>query len=232
MSGTSGEKPAFLLAGGRASGLADMTRMISRAYGGVQRPLVAYIGAANGDSALFFKMMKTFLMRAGAGKVVFARLAKEKINLAEAKDILSSADVVFLSGGEVEDGMNWLAKHQLTGFLRELYREGKQFAGVSAGSIMLGNRWVRWEDPKDDGTAELFDCLCVVPAIFDTHAEDEDWVELKTALKLMGDGARGYGIPIGGMICAGSDGAIANLEKEYLTFVNDGGQVRQLTLDD
>ena len=227
MNDTSGEKPAVLLAGGRPANAADMARMISRAFGAIQEPQVAYIGAASGDSVLFFKMMKSFLMRAGAGKVVFTRLAKDKINVDEAKETLVSSDIIFLSGGEVEDGIDWLKKHQLVEFLRGLKNENKQFVGVSAGSIMLGSHWVRWEDPKDDSTSELFECLGIVPAIFDTHAEDEDWIELKAALKLMGNGACGYGIPNGGMISADSRGELVNLEKKYLTFVNDDGRVQR-----
>ena len=232
MNDTGNEKPAVLLAGGRPANVAEMARMISRAFGAVQKPEIAYIGAANGDSIVFYKMMKSLLMRAGAGKVVFVRLAKEKINIAEVKNILSSSDVVFLSGGEVEDGINWLKKHRLDEFLKELYDDNKQFVGVSAGSIMLGSHWVRWEDPKDDETSELFDCLGIVPEVFDTHAEDEDWVELKTVLRLMGDGARGYGLPSGCMISADSSGARMNMEKEYLTFENDQGQIRLSTIDD
>ena len=223
------EKPAVLLAGGRPANVADMARMISRAFGAVQKPDIAYIGAANGDSLVFNKMMKSLLMRAGAGKIVFVRLAREKIDVDEARDALSSADIIFLSGGEVEDGINWLKKHNLIGYLKDLYYENKQFVGVSAGSIMLGSHWVRWENPKDDDTAELFSCLGIVPAVFDTHAEDEDWIELKMVLKLMGDGERGYGLPSGCMISADSRGALANMEKEYLTFGNDRGVIHQLT---
>ena len=228
MSDTSSEKPAFLLAGGLKTIGASLVRQLSFSFSGVQKPLIAYIGAANGDSILFFKMMKSFLMKAGAGKVVFVRLAKDNINVDEVKDVLSSADIIFISGGEVEDGMNWLKKHSLVDYLKDLYAGNKQFVGVSAGSIMLGSHWVRWENPKDDATSELFDCLGIIPEVFDTHAEDEDWIELKAVLKLLGNGARGYGIPIGGLVSADSRGALENLEKAVLTYSNDEGQIRKL----
>ena len=221
------QKPAVLLAGGRPSNAVDTARLLSHAYGVVEKPLVAYIGAASGDSLVFHKMMKSTLMKAGAGKVVFVRLAKDKVNVDAAKKVLSSADVIYFSGGEVEDGINWLKKHGLVDYIKELYNEGKQMVGVSAGAIMLGSHWVRWDDPKDDTTAELFDCLGIVPEIFDTHAEDEDWIELKTALKLMGEGAKGYGLPAGGAISADKTGKLVNLEKEYLTFINEKGEVRR-----
>ena len=228
MNDTGGAKPAILFAGGRPAGASDASRLISGAFEAFKDPTVAYIGAASGDSFVFFKMMQSLLKRAGAKKVTFVRLAKEKIDVNEAKGILSGADIVFFSGGEVEDGIDWIRKHGLADFLRDAFDGGKQFVGMSAGSIMLGAHWVRWDDPKDNSTARVFDCLGIVPAVFDTHAEDEDWIELKTVLKLMGDGARGYGLPAGGVISADHSGNLVNLEKEYLTFVNENGEIRRI----
>ncbi|MCL2126360.1 MAG: Type 1 glutamine amidotransferase-like domain-containing protein [Oscillospiraceae bacterium] len=217
--------PALLLAGGRPSGATDMARMLSNAFKAYKNPKVAYIGAASGDSFMFFKMMKSLLTKAGANKVTFVRLAKDKIDINAAKATLSSSDVIFFSGGEVEDGINCIKKHQLAAFLHDLYNQGKQFVGVSAGTIMLGSHWVRWEDPKDDSTAELFDCLGIVPLVFDTHAEDEDWIELKAVLRLQGDGALGYGLPSGCAVAADSEGTLTKIEKEYLVFKNSDGKI-------
>ena len=229
------EIPAFLLAGGMprnpvsVTGLVSpMVTMLSRAYGGIEKPQVAYIGTANGDNPAFFQMMKHMLIKAGADKLVFVHLAKKKPDLDAAKKALTNADVIFLAGGEVEDGMNWLVKHELTGFLKSLYSAGKRFIGVSAGAIMMGSHWVRWNIPEDDSTSELFNCLGFCPALFDVHGEDEDWVELKAALKLLGDGKKGYALPRGCMISADSRGTLVNLEKEYLVFINEGGQIREL----
>jgi len=204
-----------------------MSHMLSEAYGSTPNPRVAYIGTANGDNAAFYAMMKLMLSKAGAKKVELVRLAKAKADVSAAKAKLEAADVIFLSGGEVEDGINWLKKHNLEAFLKVLFENGKRFIGVSAGSIMLGSHWVRWEDENEDDTASLFNCLGIVPLIFDTHAEDEDWKELKTALKLMGKGAHGYGIPSGGMISADSSGNTVNIVKELLVYVNDNGSVRR-----
>ena len=223
---TSGkENPAFLIAGGRPRDLAAMARMMSHAFRGLQKPVVAYIGTANGDNPAFFQMMKVMLKNAGAGKVVFVHLAKKVPDLDAAKKTIAAADVVFLSGGEVEDGMIWLQKHDLAGFLKELYSNGKRFLGVSAGVIMMGTHWVHWDVEGDDSTSKLFDCLAFTPALFDVHGESEDWIELKAALKLLGPGSRAYGLPCGSMISADSGGALVNLEKEYIVFVNEGGKI-------
>lgn len=218
------EIPAVFIAGGRPRDLQAMTRMMSQAFG-MEKPKVAYTGTANGDNPVFFHMMKTMLKGAGAAKVDFVKLAVKKPDIEAAKKKFAEADVIFISGGEVEDGMNWLVKCGLTGFLKELYSSGKRFLGVSAGVIMMGSHWVHWDVPESDDTASLIDCLGFTPRLFDVHGEDEDWKELKTALRLLGKGAKGYALPSGCMISADSGGNLVNLEKEYIVYRNDGDGV-------
>ena len=222
------ENPALLIAGGSPRDLAAMARMMSHAFSGLEKPVVAYIGTANGDNPAFFQMMKMMLKSAGAGKVVFVRLAKKAPDIDAAKKSIADADVIFLSGGEVEDGMNWLKNHGLISFLKELYGAGKRFLGVSAGVIMMGTHWVHWDIEGDDSTSKLFDCLAFTPFLFDVHGESENWVELKAALKLLGPGSRAYGLPGGCMVSADSSGNLVNLEKEYLVFVNENGRINRL----
>jgi peptidase E len=227
------EVPALLFAGGQSMNAEIVARLIAPVIARNPHPAAAYIGAANGDRQGHYDGIAALMLEAGAAKVDFVRLARESVDAAAVRKILGEADIIFISGGEVEHGMNWLKKHGLIGFLRELHANGTQFMGVSAGTIMMGKHWVRWDDPADadaanPDTAELFDCLGLVPATFDTHAEYEDWVELKAALRLMGEGARGYGLPSGGLISADSAGRLVNIEKELLVYVNHNGSI---TLD-
>lgn len=223
-------KPMILLAGGRPRDPSGMVRSLSRALQecGKQKPKVAYVGVANKDSVAFFTAIKALLKEAGAGQVTLVRLAKTGADKNAAKKVLESSDVIFLSGGEVEDGMRWLLEHELIDFLKALYNNGTLFVGMSAGSIMMGTHWVRWGNPADDATAELFDCLGLIPTVFDTHAEDEDWKELKMVLHLMGPGTHGYGIPRDGMIRADNQGHLENLEKELLSFINSDGRLQRI----
>jgi peptidase E len=223
-----GELPAILLAGGRPRDPDAMARVMASAFADKPRPTVAYIGTANGDNPDSFQMISSVLTEAGAHKVTHVRLVKENPDINAARETLTRSDVIFLSGGEVEDGMNWLKKHGLVSFLKNLYNTGKRFMGISAGTIMMGTYWVRWEIPGDDSTSELFDCLGIIPVLFDVHGEDEDWIELKAALKLLGDGSRGYGLPRECVISADSRGTLVNMEKEYLVFANQGGRIRIL----
>jgi hypothetical protein len=201
-------KKLYLLAGGPQSGGAVRQLAQALADCGVPHPAVAYIGTASGDSHSFMRWFLAPLRAAGAGSVELAPLVGRGADRQRAEQVLRSCDAVFLSGGEVEDGMRGLdgAVREL---LRELLESGRTFIGLSAGSIMLGRAWPHWDDedarPED---AALFDCLGFAGPIFDTHAEAEGWPELKKAVELAGDGFVGWGIPSGEMAVLDEQGAL------------------------
>jgi hypothetical protein len=112
--------------------------------------------------------------------------------------------------------------------LSELHLDGKPFIGLSAGSIMLARSWVRWPDADNDATAATFPCLGMAPLLCDTHAEKEDWEELKTLLRLSGPEA-GYGIPAGAALRIKADGPLSALGRPVPRFKFQDGRIRRLT---
>lgn len=161
-----------LLAGGRGSARkrgADPLLAAAIATAGTTRPSVAYVGAASGDNAAFRVWIAKMLVRAGAGEVVPAALCGRRASPAKAADVLRSADLVFISGGDVEEGMRVLEETGMIPVLGEVKKRGTPFFGVSAGSIMLARTWVRWTDPDSDASAETFPCLGFAPVLCDTH---------------------------------------------------------------
>ena len=90
---------------------------------------------------------------------------------------------------------------------------------------MLAREWVRWRDPNDDSTAELFACLGFAPIICDAHDEQDDWPELKTVLKLEKDNVRGYGIVTGMGIRVFPDGKIEALGGAIHQYVRHNERV-------
>jgi len=213
--------PVHLIAGGDFRNCAGMIARIASVLEltGNRRPAVACIGAASGDDDSFFTWAATLIRQAGASRVTLAACAGDDADITKAKSVLDEADAVFISGGDVEEGMRWIDRHALAPFLASLFNNGCAFFGLSAGSIMLGTKWVRWRAPQDDSVAELFDCLGIAPILCDTHAENDDWEELKAALALSPAGTRGYGIPSGGTLRITLQGGVAALDKPAVCFL-------------
>ncbi len=200
--------PLFLIPGGRSALKRrgpDPLVAAALASAGVSRPRVAYLGAASGDNAAFRLMIGGMLKKAGASSVALAPLCGKRADPEKARNVLTDCDVVFVSGGDVEEGMRVLRETRMTRFLRALHEAGKPFFGVSAGSIMLARTWIRWRDPDVEESAEPFPCLGFAAVICDTHGEAEGWEELRALLALSPMGAVGYGIASGTALVVGPD---------------------------
>ena len=156
-------------------------------------PLVAYVGAASNDHRGFFGMIKAGLAATGA-RLRLARLASARASPTEARALLGDADLVFMSGGDVEHGMKVLEDRDVAGTLRGLARRGKPMFGISAGSLMLAREWVRFPG-DDEARAEIFPCLGIAPVHVDAHSEDDGWSELRVLVRLLHE--RGDESPVG-----------------------------------
>ncbi len=213
--------PVFLISGGQTMRKRKdpdplLQAVIRRA--GVRRPMIAYLGTASRDDDAFRLGFTRLLQKAGAGEITLAPLCGGRGDPERAKAILDASDLVFISGGDVQEGMRVLVEKEMTGFLRRLYQSGKLFLGISAGSIMLARKWVRWRDPHNDESAELFSCLGLAPILCDTHGEGDGWEELKTLLALSPTGATGYGIDSGAAIMVEPDRTLSALGGEVDRF--------------
>jgi peptidase E len=220
-------RPVYLLAGGRWGRDITPDPLIVAAIRecGKAAPTVSYVGAANGDDASFFHRMASAIKAAGASSVVNAPMSSKRADIGKAKDIIAASDMVYISGGDVEAGMQVLEEKNLVDFLRELHDGGKPFFGLSAGSIMLAKHWVRWPDPDDDDSAELFPCLNFAPVLCDTHGEADGWEELQAAVKLAGNGTTGYGIVSGTAIRVAPDGSVRAMGGEVHRYEYKGKAV-------
>jgi peptidase E len=220
------QQPVYLFAGGRGRAILSTFSNIRKIIKNIQKkkPAIAFVGAASlKDNWLVYALISV-LIKAGCNcQIQRVVIAPPNADLDKAKTLLQNADAVFMSGGDVEAGMQVLTEKNMVGFFQELARQGKIFIGVSAGSIMLSKEWVRWSDPSDDSTIALLPCLGIVPLICDTHAEKDSWVELKTAIQLKGPGTTGYGITSGACLRAYPDGRLEASEETVTCFttIND-----------
>jgi peptidase E len=186
------------LVGGGPGAIAQTRRHFHSAIAALHKkaPLVAYVGAASKDNVGFRKMLTLAL---GNARVEPVRLASPKAKVSEARQLLDDCDLVFVSGGDVDLGMQILGERGVVEDFHRLAKAEKPFLGVSAGSIMLAQHWVRFPD-DDEAKAELFSCLGIAPVHVDCHSEDDGWSELRVLMRLLPEGSIGYGIPSKGCL--------------------------------
>lgn len=224
-------KPVYLIAGGRSSitrrGPDPLIQEALQVTAAV-KPSIAYVGTASGDNAMFRAMITRVLRKAGAGEVRLAPLCGRHADRQKAMRVIEDCHIVFISGGDVEAGVRVLAEKGMMDFLRDQYREGKPFFGVSAGSIMLAKEWVRWSGSQADSSAELFPCLGIAQVYCDTHDEGNDWEELRVLARLVSAGSVSYGITSGAALAAYPDGSVQAFGGEVHCFRRIGGIVKQI----
>jgi peptidase E len=180
---------------------------------GKDKPVVLYVGAASGDDPTFGTALGALMTAAGAGRVVWPKLASRRKQSSQMRQALAEVDLVFVGGGDVEAGMDLLRGAELLDDFHAAADRGAVFAGMSAGSIMLGKRWIRWPNADaGDDEAQTYECLGVVPIALDTHGEGDAWGEAQSYAAVrareLGKKARAYGIPSGGALVIDHKGRI------------------------
>ena len=181
---------------------------------GKPAPRVAYIGTASGDDAGFFEAMRLRLQACGAGEVELAPLCGAAADPAAARRVIQKAAAVFVSGGDVAEGMDGLRAHSgVIDILRKRFEEGVPFMGLSAGSIMLARGWLRWAEAAGEKDA-LLECLGFAPLYCDVHGEADGWDELKALQRLLPAGTVSHGIPAGGALRV-CDGVVEAIGRRF-----------------
>ncbi len=175
-----------------------------------EAPTALYLGAANGDDHSFGTGLCGLIASAGVADVIWPKLAKRRA-AGTARDALARVDFVFVGGGDVEAGMDVLRRAQLIADIRAAADRGVVFAGMSAGAIMLGERWIRWpRADAGDAEAETYECLGLARCALDCHGEADDWTEARSFAAVrareLKRKAKVYGIPSGGALIARSSG--------------------------
>jgi peptidase E len=196
------------LVGGGPSALLQTRRHFKHAIAALKKkkPLVAYVGAASRDNVAFRKMISLALTGA---RVEPVHLASPRARLSASRQLLDDCDLIFVSGGDVELGMQIVEERGFVDDFHRLARAGKPYLAVSAGSIMLAKHWVSFPG-DDEAKARPFKCLGIVDTHVDCHDEDGGWSELRVLLRHLPEGTVAYGIPSKGCLRA-DDGKLAAL---------------------
>ncbi len=223
------KNPVYLLAGGNSSRkkTESLIRFTLHRMTKKNNPRIAYIGTASKDNQVFLKNMSEFFRKTASATTQLVPLSQKNDSTQRAKEILSDTDIIFLGGGDVEAGIQVLNERRLDVFLRKLHKQGMPFLGISAGSIMLCKEWVHWNNRSLGKTVHLFPCLGIVDILCDTHDENADWEELKSALMLEKNGKCGYGIPADAAICAEKNKIVA-FGRNVFCFQRHGESIKRL----
>jgi hypothetical protein len=138
----------------------------------------------------------------------------------EAREVIERADVLFFGGGDPVLAARRLVDAGADAWIRAARERGATCIGLSAGSIALGASWASWSEEEPAADPALVPCLGVVPdLVIDCHAEEDDWEELRTVQRLLGDKAnalRFAGVGAGAALIVGSDGELEWIGKPYL----------------
>ena len=186
-------------------------------------PSALYIGAASGDDEQFGTALCALITAEGAADVAWPKLAKRARDKAAARKALEGVAFVFVGGGDVEAGIDVLRRAKLVADLHAAAARGVVFAGMSAGAIMLGQRWIRWPRPDaGDDEAETYECLGLAPCSLDTHGEGDGWPEARSfaavrARELEGK-AKAYAVPSGGALVVSGGGKMHARGKAVAVF--------------
>ncbi|WP_257448988.1 Type 1 glutamine amidotransferase-like domain-containing protein [Archangium lipolyticum] len=190
-------KPLFLLADSSLlfwrSGdrpFLECLRVLTGADLAVPPIQAAYLGASNGDVPDFFGIFTAAMELAG---ISHCRMIPSQPT-AEDRAWLAGAHVILLAGGDPLLGWETFRRNGVEAVLRERYFDGAVLMGISAGAMQLGER--AWSE-SGPGPETLFPVLGLAPFLVGVH-EQPDWTELKRAVRSVGPGSRGIGIPAGG----------------------------------
>lgn len=219
-------KPLYLFADSQLlfwknGGMALMDTI--RARLGKSHPVAAYIGAANGDDPAYYSIFEAAMDEAGIedrGMVPSDPQAKDL-------DLVDRADLILLSGGDVELGWRTFESNGLKQILVRRYYEGALLIGVSAGAVHLGLGG--WGAQGPEG-GSLIDTLRIIPHVVGAHEEAVEWAPLKAAVARLGEHVRGYGIPFGGGFVYHPDHTIEPLRRPLVELRLKGKEVRQSML--
>ncbi|HEX2853463.1 MAG TPA: Type 1 glutamine amidotransferase-like domain-containing protein [Opitutaceae bacterium] len=156
-------------------------------YTGVQRPLVAYVGASNGDRPEFYsQIFQSAIKQVEVGETHLIPAAPSTQEWA----FFEKAAIIVLAGGSVEAGWQAFARNGLRELLPKRFLEGAILVGISAGAVQLGRGG--WSEQN----GELLSTFGLLPFYVGAHEEQEEWRSLRRVLDHK-SAARGIGLPTG-----------------------------------
>lgn len=181
-------------------------------------PKAAYIGASNGDQPEFYSLFQAAMEGMGISncRAVPSQPSKEDISFIE------SADLILLSGGDVERGWQVFQQNGLKELLPKKRFDGAILMGVSAGAMQLGLGCL-----SNAAQPKQIDMFRFAPFYVGAHDEENDWWDLRALVNLSQADTRAIGLPAGGGAVYYSDGTLEPLRKPLTEIVKEDSKVTE-----
>jgi hypothetical protein len=214
-------KPLYLLADSQLlfvkSGGDSLAERL-RADLDTSNPKAAYVGASNGDQPEFYSLFQAAMENMGISdcRAVPSQPSKEDVSFIE------SADLILLSGGDVEQGWQVFEQNGLKELLPRKRFDGTILMGVSAGAVQLGLGAL-----SNEARPKQLDMFRFAPFYVGAHDEGNDWFDLRVLVNLAQSDARGIGLPAGGGAVYYADGTLEPLRKPLIEIVKEGAKITE-----
>jgi len=214
-------KPLYLLADSQllfVKGGEDSLAERIRADLDSGKPSAAYIGASNGDQSEFYSLFVAAMESMGISdcRLVPSQPSREDISF------LERADLIVLSGGDVERGWQVFEQNGLKELLPRKRFDGAVLMGVSAGAVQLGLGCL-----SNAAQPKQIDMLRFAPFYVAAHNEGNDWFDLRALVNLSQIDARAIGLPAGGGAVYYSDGTLEPLRKPLIEIVKEDSLITE-----
>jgi cyanophycinase len=181
-------------------------------------PKAAYVGASNGDQPEFYSLFQAAM---GAMGISDCRAVPSKPSR-EDTAFLEEADLIVLSGGDVERGWQVFEQNGLKELLPRKRFDGAILMGVSAGAVQLGLGYLSSSaQPKQIGMFRF------APFYIGAHDEENDWFDLRALVALSQSDARAIGLPAGGGAVYYADGTLEPLRKPLIEIVKEDSKIKE-----
>ena len=182
------------------------------------KPRAAYIGASNGDQPEFYHL---FVGAMESMEISDCRLVPSQPSR-EDMSFLENADLIVLSGGEVERGWQMFEQNGLKELLPRKRFDGAILLGVSAGAVQLGLGYL-----SNAAQPRPLDMFRFAPFYVGAHDEQNDWFDLRVLVNLSQSDVRAIGLPAGGGAVYYSDGTLEPLRKPLIEIVKENSKISE-----
>lgn len=181
-------------------------------------PKAAYIGASNGDQPEFYALFEGAMdsMAISNCRLIPSQPSREDTAF------LEDAELIALSGGDVERGWQVFEQNGLKELLPKKRLDGAILMGVSAGAVQLGLGCL-----SNEARPKLLDMFRFAPFYVGAHDEGNDWFDLRALVNLSKSDARGIGLPAGGGAVYYADGTLEPLRKPLIEIVKEDAKITE-----